>query len=116
MRCRVAQTPAQERYLRVADRCHTGQIRELLLESTIKIIDSSALVPAKRRINAEQQNVTRVETRVDALEVREGVHHKTGPGEHNRGQCDLHDDQSATHVEPLASCMRGAEGTTYALL
>ena len=66
--------PTQECVLGITGGHHTGQRFEPLLQLPVEIDRLAIFVSRQAGVNAEEQNVLRIETRIECLQLMQGTH------------------------------------------
>ncbi len=68
-----------------------------------EIVDLRAFVSRQARINAKEQEILRIKSRIKVLKIVESAYQQSGSHQHNNGQRHLHGHKRATESNPPLS-------------
>ena len=100
-------TAVQECLFGVADGNDAGKSGEALLQIGVKLLRLLVGVTGEMGINAEEQDILRVEAGMDAVKIAQGTDEKSRTDEDDHRERDLRDDERIAETKPAAGVRRG---------
>ena len=83
------QPGAQERIPRIARGDHSGYSSEASLQFAVQGLDSVLVITCQSGIDSEEEDVVRIEPRIDVPEVSKRAYEQASTGEHDYGKRNL---------------------------